>query len=64
VTDLQDYVARMWDENEDHEAAVNKMMNENEMMKGWLREFVTPPMSYGKKKELVEVVTLYVEGWE
>jgi hypothetical protein len=50
--------------NDEHEAAVNKMMNENEMMKGWLREFVTPPMSYGKKKELVEAVTLYVEGWE
>lgn len=43
---------------------IAQMIEENETLRSMLREFVTPPLSYGKKKELVERTRLLIEGWE
>lgn len=64
MTDLQDYRARMQDENQEHDVALRKMKDENEAMKAMLREWAEPPHAYGKKRELLDRTLLLVEGWE
>jgi len=63
MTDYEDYVSQHQAANADREAAVKRIAGENEAMREMLREFVTPPLAYARKRELVERVTLFLEGW-
>jgi hypothetical protein len=63
VTDYASYAAQHQAANRERDAAVKRIAGENEVMREMLRGFVTPPLAYARKRELVERVTLFLEGW-
>jgi hypothetical protein len=63
MSDLTAYRAEMKAKNRDEDMLAIGKQDQHEMLVDWLREFVTPPLNYTSKKETVNEVRLWLEGW-
>jgi hypothetical protein len=54
----------MQSRNSENQYALMALVEENHELRLLLTEWVTAPLSYGKKRDLLERTRLLVEGWK